>query len=111
MSESAKIAISTSLQGNSYRRGISHTKADKAKIAAGVKKAYLEGRHPRLSNPQNLANRNRDVQAGLVRSAKLSDEKMREIASHYKNMGLDLTAAYLGLSKGSVRYVARRLLG
>lgn len=66
MPESAKQAISRSLIGNKYRKGIPHDNETKLRISESLKRAYKEGRRIVSIHPENLAKFNKAVKSGKI---------------------------------------------
>lgn len=109
MPDGAKAKISASLVGNSYRTGIPHDQATKDRIGRAVRAAYADGRHRKVSNPQNLASYNAAYAAGKRRHPRQNPERDRAIAeSHARTKSLKKTAAEFDMSPCSVWEAVRR---
>lgn len=100
MPEQAKRAISQSLIGNSYRRGIPHSEEVKAKIAASLKRSFQEGRRRASFDPTTLASNN---------AAAIAEGKSR--ASKWLEMwNAGMNSVQIGAATGFDESTVRRAL-
>ncbi|MES0207886.1 GIY-YIG nuclease family protein [Mesorhizobium sp. M0028] len=109
MPKSACAQISASLAGNSYRKGIPHDEATKAKIGAGMRNAYAEGRRKAVSNPENLAAYNAAITRGdIVHHRRNIERDQAIVASYERTRSLKKTGEEFGLTGEAVGYAIKR---
>lgn len=108
-SKSARAQISASLAGNINRKGIPHDEATKAKIGAGVRAAYTEGRRVAVSIPENLAAYNAAITRGdIVHHRRNAERDQAMVASYEKTRSLKKTGEEFGLTGSAVAYAIKR---
>lgn len=109
MPPEARAKISTSLVGNSYRRGIPHDEETKARVSVALKRAYIEERHRLCPNPRNLAAYNLAIKNGYILHPCRKPDRDAAIAiSHLRTRSLKATAEEFGLTPEGAAYAIRR---
>lgn len=97
------------MKGNSFRRGIKHSDADKKKISEGLKKAHREGRRAPvdpIQSTKNLTRWNNDVKAGLVDYPQRKVGRNAELlAFHREAKSIKETARHFGITASVAREI------
>lgn len=83
MSDEARAKISASLMGNQYRKGIPFTPEDKAKVSAGLRAAYADGRWSPTPMPENLRAYNDAYRRGERKHPKVNAERDARIVADF----------------------------
>ena len=108
--ETAKLK-SAALIGNKNRFGIIHDSTSKAKISAGLKRAYEKGRRKKpVGNALHFVTFLNDLKSGKRFHAKHNPQRDRAIVlMHDKTKSLRKTALAFGLSPGHIWIIVRKL--
>lgn len=110
MSPSARSKISASLVGNDYRLGIPHDQETKDRIRRGVTVAYAEGRKPRESHPENLAEYNRKVSSGEIAAKHRKIASDTAVVEAFRNLkNYEAVGRQFGVTGAAIRRALRRV--
>lgn len=111
MPDTARAAISASLQGNKYRQGIPHDEETKARISSSVVAANTAGRRkPGRNCPENFNGFLGDLRSGRRPHPKSNPERDAAIAkAHMESGSLKKTGAMFELTPCAVWHVVKRV--